>query len=65
MKVRPSEKMTSSAVTGAPLENFASRRWNVYVLRSAEIDQLFASPGETNVESLLMRVSWSKICWIV
>ena len=45
---RSSENFTSSAVTGSPLLNMASRRWNVHVRPSDEDSQLSAIPGPTS-----------------
>ena len=45
---RSSENFTSSAVTGSPLENIASRRWNVQVRPSHDDSQLSARPGPTS-----------------
>ena len=42
---RLSENATSSAVTGEPSENFASRRWKTIVLPPFENSHDFARPG--------------------
>ena len=56
---RLSEKTTSSAVTGAPFENFASRRWNVIVLPPFEKSHDFARPGCGSSLPGAYSTSWS------